>query len=49
MRSTITGLSMDVASGGGVRVRGPLSSGAVCLVVSLIVGEVRESGRFGAF
>ena len=40
VRSTIAGFSQDVACGGGVRVGGPLSSGAFRLVVSLIRGEV---------
>ena len=49
VRSIIAGSSLDVACGGGVKVGGPLSSGAVRLVVSIIGWEVLESGRFGVF
>ena len=49
VRSTIAGVSLDVACRGGVRVGGPLSSGAFRLVVSLIRWEVGESGCFDAF
>ena len=48
-RSTIAGLSVEIACGGKVGKGGPLSSGAVRLVVSLIGVRIGEGGRFGAF
>ena len=49
MGSTFAGFSVGVACGGTVGKGGPLSSGAVRLVVSLIGVGIEEGGRFGTF
>jgi hypothetical protein len=48
VRSTVAGLSVGISCSGDAKVGGPLSSGAVCLVVSLIGEGIGEGGRFGA-
>ena len=49
VRSTITGFSVGIPCSDDAKVEGPLSSGAVRLVVSLIGDGIGEGGRFGAF
>ena len=49
VRSTIAGLSVGIACSSDAKIRGPLSSGAVRQVVSLIGEGIGEGGRIGAF